>query len=256
MGILEGKTAIVTGASRGIGRSIALEMCNEGAQVLAVARDPAALATLCSEAGPTCHPFAADLREQAAAAQVTAAAIVAFGSLHILVNNAGATQRGNWFDLPDDAWQDGFSLKFFGAMRLCRAAWPHLAQSGGCIINIGGIGGRAGSADFTIGGSVNAAVMHLTKSLAELGVRDGVRVNAINPGSIETGRLSTRIRNHAAERGLNETAAAAELAQMAGIARFGQPQEIARTAIFLASSGASYINGALLDVDGGANRAL
>src|SRR3546814_16156712 len=78
-------------------------------------------------------------------------------------------------------------------MRCCRAAWPHLVASGGAIVNIAGVGGRTGSAEFAIGGSVNAAVLNLTKALADRGVADGVRVNAINPGSIATERLHTRI---------------------------------------------------------------
>ena len=85
------------------------------------------------------------------------------------------------------------ALKFFAAMRLCRAAWPHLRQSGGCIVNIAGMGGRTASAEFTIGGSVNAAMLNLTKALADRGVQDGVRVNAINPGLVVTDRLKARI---------------------------------------------------------------
>ena len=92
------------------------------------------------------------------------------------------------FRLAD--WHEGFGLKFFAAMRLSRAAWPHLCASSGAIVNIVGIGGRTGSAEFTIGGAVNAALLNLTKALADRGVRDGVRVNAINPGGITTGRLT------------------------------------------------------------------
>src|SRR5205085_6793833 len=96
-------------------------------------------------------------------------------------------------------WEDGFALKFFGAMRLCRAAWTPLMASRGCIVNIIGIGGRTGNADFTIGGSVNAVCRLLTKALAHRGVKDGVRINAINPGSIKTERLETRLKTFAQE---------------------------------------------------------
>ena len=253
---LEGKVAIVSGASRGIGRAIALEMAKEGAQVVAVARSSEQLDGLAGEIGDGCLPLALDLRQTDAAAATVLRALEGFGRLDILVNNAGATQRGNWFGLGDDAWEDGFALKFFGAMRLCRNAWPQLASNHGCIINIAGIGGRAGSADFTIGGSVNAAVMHLTKSLADLGVQDGVRVNAINPGSIGTDRLRARIGAYANANQLSMEEAAAAMAAKAGIARFGEALEIARVACILASSEANYLNGAILDVDGGANRAL
>ena len=98
-------------------------------------------------------------------------------------------------------------------------AWKHLQTSHGSIINIIGVGGRTGSAEFAIGGSVNAALMNLTKVLADRGVRDGVRVNAINPGSIATERLQVRIKKLAEEQNLNEAQAATRLAQMQGIAR-------------------------------------
>ena len=113
-----------------------------------------------------------------------------------------------------------------------------------------------GNADFTIGGSVNAALINLTKALADRGVKDGVRVNAINPGSITTERLQIRIRAYARERGLDETQAAVEIAKAQGVARFGTPEEIARAVAFLVSPQASYIHGAILDVDGGQTRAL
>jgi 3-oxoacyl-[acyl-carrier protein] reductase len=141
-------------------------------------------------------------------------------------------------------------------MRLARASWPHLMQSKGNIINIIGIGGRTGSAEFSIGGAVNAALMNLTKVLADRGVKDGVRVNAINPGSIATERLQTRIRSFAAEQNISIEEAMIQMAEKLNIARFGQPEEIARTVAFLASSQASYIQGAVLDVDGGATRTL
>jgi NAD(P)-dependent dehydrogenase (short-subunit alcohol dehydrogenase family) len=174
----------------------------------------------------------------------------------LLVNNAGATKRGDFLSLPDDDWADGFALKFFGAMRTCRAAWPHLVSAKGSIINIVGIGGKAGSAEFSIGGSVNAALLNLTKSLADRGIKEGVRVNAINPGSIGTERLRTRIRTFAAEHQLGENEAAEKMAKAMGIARFGTPDEIANAVVFLASPISSYIQGAILDVDGGQTRAL
>ena len=136
------------------------------------------------------------------------------------------------------------------------AAWPRLQASQGTIINIIGVGGRAGSAEFTIGGAVNAALLNLTKALADRGVKDGVRVNAINPGSITTERLQTRIRNYAKEHNIEADEAAKRMPREMKIARFGDPAEIARAVVFLASPQAAYIQGAILDVDGGATRAL
>ena len=97
--------------------------------------------------------------------------------------------RGDFETLTDEDFQDGFSLKFFGAVRLARAAWPHLRRQSGSIVNIAGTGGRTPGARFTIGGSVNAAMLSFTKALADLGSQDGVQVNAINPGPVRTDRL-------------------------------------------------------------------
>ena len=113
-----------------------------------------------------------------------------------------------------------------------------------------------GSAEFTIGGSVNAALLNLTKCLADRGVADGVRVNAINPGSIATDRLQTRVKTFAAERGGDPATAAREMAHGMRIERFGKPAEIASIVAFLASQHAAYVNGAIIDVDGGATRTL
>jgi NAD(P)-dependent dehydrogenase (short-subunit alcohol dehydrogenase family) len=251
---LKDKVAVVTGASRGIGRAIAETLCAEGMKLTLVARSPLEdfSALLLTES----LPLSLDLRLPDSASQVIEATIKRFGALDLLVNNAGATKRGDFLTLSDEEWADGYSLKLFGAMRLARAAWTHLVKSNGSVINIIGVGGRTASAEFAIGGSVNAALMNLTKALADRGIKEGVRVNAINPGSIATERLQTRIKTFAAEKNLSHEEATVQLAKNFNIARFGEPQEIAQTVAFLASSQATYIQGAILDVDGGATRTL
>jgi NAD(P)-dependent dehydrogenase (short-subunit alcohol dehydrogenase family) len=194
---LSNKIAIVTGASRGIGKAIAEILSAEDMKVVLVARSNAELESVAHSLPNESLVQAIDLREPDSANQILAATIEKFGKLDLLVNNAGATKRGDFLTLTDQEWMDGFALKFYGAMRLSRVAWPHLQAGKGTIINIIGIGGKAGSAEFTIGGTVNAALMNLTKALADRGVKDGVRVNAINPGSIATERLQIRIQNYA-----------------------------------------------------------
>lgn len=253
---LKGKVAIVTGASKGIGRAIAEGLAAEGMKLVLVARSADLLQALAKSLPAESLVQAVDLRDAAVPAQVVAATVQAFGGVDLVVNNAGATKRGDFLQLTDEDWTDGYALKFFGAMRLSRAAWPHLTTRQGSIVSIIGIGGRTGQAEFAIGGSVNAASMNLTKVLADRGVIDGVRVNAINPGAIATERLQVRIRNFAMEQGISEADAAVKLPRSMGIARFGEPAEIARTVAFLASPQAAYLQGAVIDVDGGQTRTL
>ncbi len=141
---LDGKIAIVSGASRGIGRAIALRLAQDGATLVLASRTAADLDKVASEikanGGQTTY-VAADLREAGAPAAVVKAAVAAHGAIDILVNNAGATKRGDFFQLTDADWADGFALKFMAAVRLTRAAWPHLKARRGTVLNIIGSGG-------------------------------------------------------------------------------------------------------------------
>ena len=253
---LNDKVAIVTGASRGIGRAIARRLSEEGMKLVIAARTGELLEELARSCPGDVEPVCLDLRADEAPKQLVERTIARFGQIDLLVNNAGATRRGDFLTLTEADWQDGFALKFYCAVRAARSAWPHLCATRGNIINIIGVGGRTGSAEFAIGGAVNAALMNLTKVLADRGISDGVRVNAINPGSIATDRLKTRINTLAAERGISPDAAAGSMAEKLGIARFGQPEEIAELVAFLASARAGYLQGAIIDADGGQTRTL
>ena len=253
---LANKVAIVTGASRGIGRSIAKVLAQEGMHLVLAARSQDLLQEVAQACPAKAISLAADLREEQTPQRLVDLAVKTFGRIDCLVNNAGATKRGDFLQLTEADWQDGFALKFYGAVRCSRAAWPHLVQTQGTIINIVGVGGRTGSAEFSIGGAVNAALLNLTKVLADRGLQEGVRVNAINPGAITTERLQTRIQRLAKDNGLTIAEAAAQMATQLGIKRFGEPEEIATAVAFLASAKSNYCQGAILDIDGGQTRTL
>ena len=257
---LNGKTALVTGANRGIGAAIAMELAREGVRVCLVARDLTKLnetaASIRGIANVRTAVHAADLRDPVSAAAAVRAAIEEFGRLDILVNNAGATKRADFFTLTEEDWQDGFALKFHGYVRMTRAAWPHLRSVKGSIVNIDGIGARSGSAEFTIGGSVNVAILNFTKAMADIGVKDGVRVNAINPGLIETERFGRNIERTMRDRSVTREQAITFLLSSHGTTRVGKPEEIGAVTAFLASEKADFIQGSIIDVDGGATRSL
>lgn len=257
---LQGKTAIVTGANRGIGAAIALELAKEGMNLCLVARDLAKLkeveGAIHAVANVRVTVHAADLRPPEAAAAAVKAATDAFGGVDLLVNNAGATKRADFFTLTEEDWQDGFALKFHGYVRMTRAAWPHLKTAKGSIVNIVGIGSRAGSAEFTIGGSVNVAILNFTKAMADIGVKDGVRVNAINPGLIETERFTRNVERTMRDRGLDRDAAITFLLSSHGTTRVGRPDEVGALTAYLGSGKADFIQGAIIDIDGGATRSL
>jgi 3-oxoacyl-[acyl-carrier protein] reductase len=253
------KTAIVTGASRGIGRAIALRLAREGARVLLTARDEKALdstAKTIAQSGGEAHVIAADLRRPESASRIVEAASARFGSIDILVNNAGATKRGEFQALTDDDYLDGFALKFFGAVRLTREAWSHLKRSAGSVVFIAGSGGRTPGAHFTIGGPVNAALLSLTKALADQGVKDGIQVNAINPGPVRTTRLEKRLATLAAEKSVDLTAAEELFIRQEKLARIGEPEDIAAMVAFVTGREGRYLHGSIIDMDGGTTKSL
>jgi NAD(P)-dependent dehydrogenase (short-subunit alcohol dehydrogenase family) len=256
---LTGKIAIVTGGSRGIGRAIALRLAREGVRVVIAARDKAALtatADQIAKTGGIVETFAVDLREAEAPGALVRAALQAFGAVDIVVNNAGATRRGEFLELSDADWSDGFALKFFGAVRLVRAAWPYLKERRGAVLNIIGTGGRTPGPLFTIGGSVNGACLSFTKAMADIGVRDGVQVNAINPGYIRTDRLRAWLQAAAAQHGGDAEAAAREMVTRANIVRLGEPEDIANMAAFVLAPQNRFLQGALIDLDGGMTKTV
>jgi 3-oxoacyl-[acyl-carrier protein] reductase len=251
---LQGKVALVTGANRGIGKAIALELAAAGCDVLLAARDKAALAGVAEaigKLGRRTEIHAADLRGETEPAKLVEIAGQRFGRLDILVNNAGAAGRGDFFRQTDADWESGFALKFFAQMRLCRAAWPMLKAAGGSIVAIGGIGARAPVADYMIGSSVIGAQVAFMKALADLGKRDGVQVAMVHPGSVDTDRFRHRLGIIMKRTGLDEAGAVEHHRKELNITRFGQPDDVAGLVAFIVSPRGRWLHGTGIDMDGG-----
>ena len=251
---LMGKVALVTGSSRGIGRGVALALAAEGCDVMVTGRDDKALdetAAAVRAKGRGAAIAVIDLRETGAPQQLTEQAQREFGGLDILINNAGATKRGDFLELTDADWEDGYALKFFAHMRLARAAWPMLKERRGSLIAIGGTGARKPTAQFTIGSSVNAAVAAFTKCLADRGKTDGVQVNCIHPSVVETDRTRRRIKAGVEATGKPEQEIREQIFREFNTIRFGTVEDVGDLVTFIVSSRATWLHGATIDLDGG-----
>ena len=255
-----GKIVVVAGGSRGIGRGIAAAFAAEGAQTVLTASSKAnleAAADVVANSG-SLRPdiIAADLRREDGCKAVFDFVTERYGRCDILINSAGATRAGAFLEQSAEAWQDGFALKFFGCVNLCRLFWPLLRTVHGHVLNI--IGGAARTPDqgFLIGGSVNAAMHNFSKGLSCQGKLDGINVNAILPGLTETERVEQLFRQRAEASGLSvEEVRAAQIAKE-GLARLGKPEDVAALALFLCSERARHIQGTAIAVDGGGTPGL
>lgn len=249
------KVVVITGGSRGIGRGIAEGFAREGATLVLAAssaQNLAAAADAVKKAGaPEPTTCAGDLRTPDAGQQLLASVSERHGRCDVLVNSAGATRAGLFVDLPDEAWSDGFALKFLGAVRLCRLFWPMLKASQGTIVNIIGGAARTPEPEFLIGSSVNGAFATFNKGLSQLGKVDGVRVNAIHPGTTETERTKQLWAQRAQALGKSVDDIRAQIMAKTGVASLAKPEDIAELTLFLCSPRARQIRGVAIAVDGG-----
>ena len=251
-----GRIVVVSGGSRGIGRGIAAAFAAQGAQTVLVSSSQekldAAAEAIAGVAGLRPDLCAADLRTAEGCEQVFRRVSERHGRCDILVNSAGATRAGAFLKLDEETWQDGFALKFFGCVRLCRLFWPMLRDAHGHVVNIIGGAARTPDPEFLIGGSVNAAMHNFTKGLSGLGKKDGVNVNAILPGMTETERVEQLFRQRAEATGISVDEVRAALIAKDGLARLGKPEDVAALTLFLCSESARHIQGTAIAVDGGA----
>src|ERR1700681_4570289 len=242
-----GKVAVITGGSRGIGREIAVEFARAGAQTVIVSSSAANLAaaskTIAAAGGLAPLAIEADLRKLEGCQHVFDTVKEKFQRTDILVCSAGATRAGNFVDLPDEAWLDGYGLKLFGCVRMCRLFWPMLKAAEGFVVNIGGGAARSPGADFSIGASVNAAMGNFSKALSQLGKRDGVNVNVIHPGATETERFYQLLDQRSKASGKPVDQLKQDATVKDGLRRLGKAEDVAALALFLCSEQARHIQG-------------
>ncbi|MEP6620765.1 MAG: 3-oxoacyl-[acyl-carrier-protein] reductase [bacterium] len=238
---LTGRTALVTGSTRGIGRAIAQTLADAGARVAVVGRDQAKAAEVAAGIGPSAQGFGADVGDIASVVALVEAVEGAFGQIDILVNNAGLTRDNILFRIKDDDWDTVLDANLRGAFVAIRAASRGMMKRRwGRIINIASIVGLTGNKGQANYAASKAGLIGLTKSVAkELGSRN-ILVNAVAPGFIETDMTAAMTPE-----------ARAALAGQIPLDRLGSPQDIAGTVAFLASDLAAYITGQVLVVDGG-----
>ncbi len=256
----EPRIVVVSGSSRGIGFAIAEAFARTGAQTVLAASSEANLAVaarrIVEDGAPEPVAVAGDLRSLAGCEAVHGVVAERFGRCDVLVNSAGATRAGSFLAQPDEEWQDGFALKFYSCVRLCRLFWPMLRTAQGVVVNVIGGAARTPDPEFLVGGSVNAAVSNFTKGLSKLGMRDGVNVNAVLPGLTETERVQQLFEQRAAATGTTPDEARRNQINKEGLRRIGQPEDVAELALFLAGARARHIQGTAIAVDGGGTPGL
>jgi NAD(P)-dependent dehydrogenase (short-subunit alcohol dehydrogenase family) len=245
---------IITGASQGIGRATAERLARDFSALVLVARNRAKLdetAAAVKTAGAEVLVIEADLGRPEAAQSVVDQALTAFGRIDALLNIAGAVPQIDLFEMTDEQWDAGMALKLHGARRLTVAAWPSLKAAKGSVVLMSGNSALFPKAPYAAVGTINAAIVALAKAFSERGITDGVQVNSVLPGPVMTGRRRSYLAHWASLHDMSVDEATEKFPKEAGIARYGEPEEIAELIAFLVSPGARWMTGSTLRMDGG-----
>lgn len=251
---MSNSVVIVTGASQGIGHSTAIRLARDFSAIALVARNRANLegtADAVKAAGAQPLIIDLDLAEASAAQEVVDRALAAFGRIDALLNIAGAVPQVDLFEMTDQQWESGLALKLHGARRLTIAAWPALKEAKGSVVLMSGNSALFPKAPYAAVGTINAAIVALAKAFSDRGIADGVQVNSVLPGPVMTGRRRSYLAHWAPLHHMTVEEATQKFPQEAGIARYGEPEEIAELMAFLVSPGARWMTGSTLRMDGG-----
>jgi NAD(P)-dependent dehydrogenase (short-subunit alcohol dehydrogenase family) len=240
---LTGKVAIITGGGSGIGKAIAMAFVREGAKVVIAGRDSKRLDRAAAEIGPDCLAVSADVSSTNDVQKLVSAAMETFKRIDILVNNAAMLLPGTAESISEEDFDQTFNINVRGLWLLSRAVLPHMrATGGGSIINIGSVLSLLGARNRVAYSASKGAVMAMTKAMALDHAAENIRVNCIAPGIVATEMVEKFNTDQAARR---------QREAMHPMGRFGQPEEIASAAVFLASDESGWTTGSVITVDGG-----
>lgn len=258
---LKGKIAIVTASSRGIGRATAEILAAEGARITICARTAAAVASAAEQirgrTGADVLALEADVTRAEDIERIVARTVEAYGTVNILVNNAGGPPAGTFDTLGDSEWQAGFELTLLSVIRMTRAVLPHMRRAGGgAIVNLQSTSVKAPIDNLMLSNAIRTGVIGLAKSLSFELAKDGIRVNNVLPGTIMTDRLREMLVLQSTRSGksVEELVRLREAAIPLG--RLGEPEDLGNMIAFLASDRARYVTGVTVQVDGGLVRSL
>jgi NAD(P)-dependent dehydrogenase (short-subunit alcohol dehydrogenase family) len=246
--------AIVTGASQGIGQATAVRLARDFSALVLVARNRSNLehtAEAVLAGGAKALIIDRDLAQPAAAQAMVDQTLASFGRIDALLNISGAVPQIDLFEMTDEQWESGLALKLHGARRLTIAAWPALKAAKGSVVLMSGNSALFPKAAYAAVGTINAAIVALAKAFSDRGISDGVQVNSVLPGPVMTGRRRSYLQHWALLHDMTVEEATAKFPKEAGIARYGEPEEIAELMAFLVSPGARWLTGSQLRMDGG-----
>jgi 3-oxoacyl-[acyl-carrier protein] reductase len=258
---LEGKVALVTAASRGLGRAVATELAREGAQVVVSSRDEETLGITATEIGEetgaeVAH-FSADLSAEEDIGALVSHAVERFGGVDVLINNTGGPPAGGFDDFGDEEWKAAFELILLSVVRMVRGVLPLMRnRGGGRIVNIASSSVKQPIEDLILSNTFRAGLAGLAKSLSFELAPDGILVNTLGPGRILTERSASIDASRAETLEVPVEKVREQVEAQIPLGRYGAPEELARVAAFLASPANGYVTGQAILVDGGMVRAL